>query len=48
MQPTAIAVEVVRRVFAAYETGDRSVVEEVLADAFTFSSPPDPDFGPSL
>jgi ketosteroid isomerase-like protein len=34
--------DVVRRVFAAYETGDRQVVEAVLADDFTFSSPPDP------
>jgi ketosteroid isomerase-like protein len=36
------ASDVVRRVYAAYEAGDRQVVEEMLADDFTFSSPPDP------
>ena len=32
---------VVRDVFAAYESADRGVVERHLADAFTFSAPPD-------
>ena len=32
---------VVRDVYAAYESGDRGVVERHLADAFTFSAPPD-------
>src|SRR3954451_20981596 len=33
--------QVVRDVYGAYESGDRSVVEERLADDFVFSAPPD-------
>lgn len=32
----------VRDCYAAYETGDRSVMEAALTDDFTFFSPPDP------
>jgi ketosteroid isomerase-like protein len=33
--------KVVRDVYGAYESGDRSVVERHLSDDFTFSAPPD-------
>jgi ketosteroid isomerase-like protein len=33
--------KVVRDVYGAYETGDRHVVEQSLADDFIFSAPPD-------
>ena len=33
--------QVVREIFAAYESGDRSVVERSLAEDFAFSAPPD-------
>lgn len=33
--------QVVRDCYRAYETGDRSVVERILTDDFTFSAPPD-------
>ncbi len=33
--------QAVRDVYTAYETGDRAVVEQNLADDFTFSAPPD-------
>ncbi len=33
--------QLVRDCFGAYESGDRSVVERLLADDFTFSAPPD-------
>ncbi len=32
----------VRRCYAAYESGDRSVLDESFTDDFTFYSPPDP------
>ena len=32
----------VRDCYGAYESGDRSIVEEILTDDFTFYSPPDP------
>jgi ketosteroid isomerase-like protein len=32
-----------RASYGAYETGDRSVLEDLIADDFTFSSPPDPN-----
>ena len=35
-------VGVVRRLYAAYEDNDRAEAEAVIADDFTFSSPPDP------
>ena len=33
--------QVVRDCYRAYETGDRSLVEQCLTDDFTFSAPPD-------
>jgi len=33
--------DIVRQSFRAYETGDRALVESLLADDFTFSSPAD-------
>lgn len=33
--------EVVREIYGAYESGDRSIVEQHLTDDFTFSAPPD-------
>ncbi len=35
-------VQVARDCYGAYESGDRSVVERLLSDDFTFFSPPDP------
>jgi len=35
------AAEIVNRYFSAYETQNRSVVEELLSDDFTFTSPND-------
>lgn len=32
---------VVRACFGAYESGDRSAIERLLSDDFTFSAPPD-------
>jgi ketosteroid isomerase-like protein len=34
--------EIVRSAFRAYETGDRELIESVLADDHVFFSPPDP------
>ena len=34
--------DLVRRSYRAYETGDRQMLEEILADDFRFWSPPDP------
>ena len=34
--------ELVRQSYRAYESGDRSLIEPLLADDFTFFSPPDP------
>jgi ketosteroid isomerase-like protein len=34
--------DMVRASYAAYESGDRQAVERLLADDFTFFSPPDP------
>src|SRR3954449_6532296 len=34
--------ELARASYGAYETGDRSILEDLLAGDFTFSSPPDP------
>jgi ketosteroid isomerase-like protein len=36
------ASQIVRRIFTAYEKNDRAQAESVLAENFTFSSPPDP------
>ena len=40
--PSRDRIDAVRRCFRAYETGDRSVLDELLADDLTFFSPPDP------
>jgi ketosteroid isomerase-like protein len=32
----------VRDLYGAYESGDRSILEETLSEDFTFYSPPDP------
>jgi ketosteroid isomerase-like protein len=34
--------QLARDSYAAYETGDRQMVDELLSDDFTFFSPPDP------
>jgi len=34
--------QLARDAYGAYVSGDRSVIEELLADDFTFYSPPDP------
>ncbi|HKH14917.1 MAG TPA: nuclear transport factor 2 family protein [Solirubrobacterales bacterium] len=34
--------QLVRDLYGAYESGDRSVVEALLTEDFTFYSPPDP------
>jgi ketosteroid isomerase-like protein len=34
--------QLARDIYGAYASGDRSVVERLLADDFTFFSPPDP------
>jgi ketosteroid isomerase-like protein len=34
--------QTVRDSYGAYESGDRSALEEILSDDFTFFSPPDP------
>jgi ketosteroid isomerase-like protein len=39
--PPSDRLKVVRDCYRAYETGDRSVVERILTDDFTFSAPPD-------
>jgi ketosteroid isomerase-like protein len=39
--PSGDRARIVRDCYGAYESGDRSVVEEHLADDFTFSSPAD-------
>ena len=40
--PSPDRLELARQCYGAYESGDRSVLEERLADDFTFYSPPDP------
>jgi ketosteroid isomerase-like protein len=37
--------DIVRRCYEAYERGDRSLIEPLLADDFTFSSPADVGIG---
>jgi ketosteroid isomerase-like protein len=39
--PASDRLKVVRDCYRAYETGDRSLVERILTDDFTFSAPPD-------
>ena len=41
MPPSAERLKVAEEVYRAYESGDRSVVEERLTDDFTFYSPAD-------
>jgi ketosteroid isomerase-like protein len=38
---TVDRLKIVRDCYSAYESGDRSVLEQHLADDFTFSAPPD-------
>ena len=40
--PARDRLQTVRDSYGAYESGDRDVIEEILADDFTFYSPPDP------
>jgi ketosteroid isomerase-like protein len=40
--PAKDRLQTVRDNFSAYESGDRDAVEGILADDFTFYSPPDP------
>jgi ketosteroid isomerase-like protein len=40
--PETDRAELARSAYRAYESGDRGVLEELLADDFTFFSPPDP------
>jgi len=35
-------IQLARDTYGAYESGDRSVIEELLSDDFMFYSPPDP------
>jgi ketosteroid isomerase-like protein len=39
--PPSDRIELVRDCFRAYETGDRDLLERVLADDLVFSAPPD-------
>jgi ketosteroid isomerase-like protein len=38
----------VREIYAAYENGERDVVERLLGDDYEFFSPPDPGIGRDL
>lgn len=40
--PVSDRLQLARDMFGAYASGDRSVVERLLTDDFTFHSPPDP------
>ena len=40
--PANDRLQAARESYGAYESGDRSVIEDLLADDFTFFSPPDP------
>jgi len=40
--PANDRLQTVRDTYGAYETGDRSILEETLSAGFTFYSPPDP------
>jgi ketosteroid isomerase-like protein len=42
MHTTMHASQVVRQAFSAYENDDRKLIEDLLSEDFTFSSPPDP------
>jgi hypothetical protein len=41
--PVADRVQRARQLYVAFAAGDRELVEDILADDFRFSSPPDPD-----
>jgi len=41
MTPTLDRIDIVRRSYRAYETGDRAALEALLADDLVFSSPVD-------
>ena len=40
--PAHDRLQTVRESFGAYESGDRSAIERILSDDFSFYSPPDP------
>jgi ketosteroid isomerase-like protein len=40
--PADDRLQLVRDAYGAYESGDRELIERLLADDFTFFSPPDP------
>jgi ketosteroid isomerase-like protein len=40
--------DLARESYRAYETGDRSAIERLIADDFEFFSPPDPGIGRDL
>jgi ketosteroid isomerase-like protein len=40
--------DLARESYRAYETGDRSVIERLIAEDFEFFSPPDPGIGRDL
>jgi ketosteroid isomerase-like protein len=40
--PASDRLQTVRASYRAYESGDRSVLEEILSEDFSFYSPPDP------
>jgi ketosteroid isomerase-like protein len=40
--PADDRLQLARDIYGAYESGDRSVVEGILSEDFTFYSPPDP------
>jgi ketosteroid isomerase-like protein len=40
--PANNRLQTVRDSYSAYESGDRSVIEQILSEDFTFYSPPDP------
>jgi ketosteroid isomerase-like protein len=40
--PAPDRLQLARDSYGAYESGDRSVIESLLSDDFTFFSPPDP------
>jgi ketosteroid isomerase-like protein len=40
--PAPDRLQLVRDCYGAYESGDRSVIEDLLSDDLTFFSPPDP------
>ena len=43
--PADDRLQLVRDAYGAYESGDRELIERLLADDFTFFSPPDPGIG---